>query len=559
MKVIATATTLSQAFKNAGRVREIVGVFIRHGFADIIYRMKLQGFLPDKTKQNPTFQSLPVQERLRLAFEELGPTFVKLGQLLATRPDLIPEAFVTEFEKLQDNVGHHPFAEVKALVEAELRSPLSEVFSEFSEVPLAAASIAQVHLARLKSGEEVAVKVQRPGIEKIISNDISILRGLAAALERYVPEAQVVNPTGLVEEFFRTILFELDFRIEANNIRRIKKNLASLDKVAVPEVYVQATAQRLLTLERFKGVRFSDREAILKRGIDPTEIVRVGTDVFFHMVMRDGLFHGDLHSGNLFVLEDGRIGIIDFGIVGRMSRRVQDSVILMFSAIIDEDYDTLAAEYVNLCQVAGNIDIGALQKDLMDNISPYIGMALGEVNIGQVLIRSTSIATKHHLVVPRELMLLFRAILTTEAMGKKLDPGFDLLPVGERLAKQLIQTRYSKERLRRDLLVIGRDLQGLVELTPRFLKRFLHKWAQNNFAIEQRNPDIADLSSAIRQVTYFGLIVMLSGCFLSFGFACLWRQFGPYLFGVPVLPTLFFTFAVAPLVQGIWRLRKFAR
>ena len=203
--------------------------------------------------------------------------------------------------------------------------------------------------------------------------------------------------------------------------------------------------------------------------------------------------------------------------------------------------------------------MGALQKDLMDAISPYIGMALGEVNIGQVLVRSTSIATKHSLVVPRELMLLFRAILTTEAMGKKLDPGFDLLPVGERLAKQLLQTRYSKERVLRDLIVIGRDVQSLLEITPRFVKRFLVKWGSSNFAIEHRNPDIAELTSAVRQLIYFSLVITLSLVFTGLGISTLVLGNSYEFFGVPVVPTICFVLAVAPLLQGVLKMGKHAK
>jgi ubiquinone biosynthesis protein len=556
MRVFSTASTITQGFKNAGRMREIVTVFVKHGFADLLHRMKLTRFLPNRYHEVAHYQEHPAPERLRLSFEELGPTFVKLGQLLATRPDLIPEAYVIEFERLQDKVSTVPFQDIKHHIENELKAPLDQVFEVFEEQPMAAASIAQVHGAVLKTGERVAVKVQRPSIERIISNDISILRGLAALLEHYVPESQVLNPVGLVEEFFRSILFELDFKVEANNIRRIKKNLSSLPKISVPHVYSQFSTERVLVLERFDGLRFSDRDAIVGKGIDPAEIIQTGVDAFFHMVMVDGLFHGDLHGGNLFVLSDARIGMVDFGIVGRLSNRVRDSILIMFSAIIDEDFETLASEYINLCQVVGTTDQAQLQKDLMDNISPYIGMALGEVNIGRVLLQSTAIASKHQLKVPRELMLLFRAILTIEALGKKLDSSFDLLPVGIRLARQTISTRYSRDRVIHDLILVGRDLQGLVEVTPRLLKRFLHKWEQNSFAFDIKSKEIDHLSASIRQNSYIRLVSVLSTAGFAVGIALMFTGRGPTLLGIPVAALTCFGLACLPILQGIWKLRK---
>jgi len=554
VKVISTATTIGQAFKNAGRVTEILGVFVRHGFADLLQRMKLSRFLSGKDAENPRFQELPVEKRLRLSFEQLGPTFVKLGQLLATRPDLLPESFVEEFQKLQDNVSATPFPELKSFIETELRTSIDSVFSEFEMEPMAAASIAQVHGAVLKTGQQVAVKVQRPGIERIIQNDVSILRGLALLLEKYIPESRPFNPTGLVEEFFKTILWELDFRVEANNIRKIRSNLADLSRIAIPEVYAEASTARVLVLERFVGIRFSDRDAIIRAGINPSDIVEVGSDAFFHMVMRDGLFHGDLHPGNLFILPDGRIGIIDFGIVGRLSRRVQDSIISMFIALIDEDYETLAVEYGALCQ--GDTDINQLQKDLMDTISPYVGMSLGEVNVGQLLLRSTSIAVRHNLKVPREMMLLFKAMVTIEALGKKLDPGFDLMQVGTRLARQVLTTRYGKERLTHDIMVIGRDLQALAETTPRLLRRATRKWAQNEFAIETRSKDTRAIANAIRGFSYVVLVSTLAvGCF-GVGIACLIYGLGPTFLGLPLWPVLALGAAVTILIRNAWRLRK---
>ncbi|MFM8313280.1 MAG: ABC1 kinase family protein [Deltaproteobacteria bacterium] len=556
MKVISTATNLAQAFKNAGRVSEIVRVLVKHGFIDLLHRMNLSRFLGEREVADPSYAALPVPERLRLSFEELGPTFVKLGQLLATRSDLIPEAYVDEFSKLQDNVTTVPFEEIRVFLESDLKAPIQDVFSEFENAPKAAASIAQVHFAILKSGEKVAVKIQRPGIDKIIQNDISILRGLAVLLEKYIPEVEPFNPVGLVEEFFQSILYELDFRVESNNIRKIKYNLRELEKISIPKVYEAFSSSKVLILERFEGIRFSDREAILKAGIDPKSIVEIGADAFFHMVMHDGIFHGDLHPGNLFVLPDGKIGIIDFGIVGRLGKRVKDSIITMFIAIIDEDYESLASEYLVLCSPTGETDINILQKDLMDTLSPYVGMSLGEVNAGKLLLRSTHIAALHHLKVPRELMLLFRAIMTIDGLGKKLDPNFDVLQLGNRLAKQVVSSRYSRERLTHDLIILGRDLQDTLETFPRLLKRFLRVWSHNHFALELKSKELSALTHAVESFNYYFFTAITSFTVIGVGIALLFLNRGPEISGFSLYGLVFLGLGLWLLGRGLWSVKK---
>jgi|688.fasta_scaffold71472_2 ubiquinone biosynthesis protein len=559
MRVISTATQISQAFKNAGRLREIITVLVSTGFSDLMTRMKLTRFLSEGQSEDPTYKNLPLPHRLRIAFEKLGPGFVKLGQLMASRPDLIPEQFVEEFSKLQDQVATIPFKEIKTLIEAELNAPIADIFESFDEEPLAAASIAQVHSARLKTGELVAVKVQRPGIDKILHTDVSILRGLANLLEKYVPETKPFNPEGLVEEFFHSILFELDFRIEANNIRKIKSQLSHSEKVAIPEVYSQYSSQRVLVLEKFEGIRFSDREAILANGIDPQKIIETGADAFFQMVMRNGLFHGDLHAGNLFVLPDGRIGIIDFGIVGRLSRKVQDSIISMFIAIMDEDYETLATEYVTLCSPAGDTDIALLQKDLMDTISPYVGLVLGDVNVGKLLLQSTGIAARHNLKVPRELMLLFRAIMTIDGLAKKLDPNFDILQLGNRLAKEVVASRYSKDRVTKDLIILARDLQDTLETFPKLLKRFLRKWSHNGFAIEVKNQNADLLPNAILKFTYYWVLTCASLGLIVIGLVFGYKETEPLLLGFSIWSIICVGLAFYLLGSGLWNLGKYKK
>ncbi|RYZ71777.1 MAG: AarF/ABC1/UbiB kinase family protein, partial [Proteobacteria bacterium] len=253
-----------------------------------------------------------------MAFEELGPTFVKLGQVLATRPDLIPVEFVEEFKKLHDQVSPLPFSEIKRVLESQYGSTLDEIFAEINPVPLGSASIAQVHRAKLRDGSDVVVKVQRPGIERIIADDISILYYLAELLQKYVKETRIFNPIGIVDEFFRTLELETNFVIEANNIRRFIENFKDDTEVKIPHVYIELTGPRVLVLEFLKGIPLSQAAALEQEGVDRQTVMKAGLRAYFKQVFKDGLFHGDLHAGNLFILPGSRIGLIDFGIVGRL-------------------------------------------------------------------------------------------------------------------------------------------------------------------------------------------------------------------------------------------------
>ncbi len=554
MGVLKTTKSLSQTFQNVGRLSEIVGVLVKHGFADLIQRMKLSKFIPPKYREHTYFQKLPTSVRLRMSFEELGPTFIKLGQLLSTRRDLIPEDFANEFEKLQDKVQAHDFNEILKIIESEYNKKVSEVFLNIESEPIAAASIAQVHLATLKTKELVAVKIQRPQIIKTINNDISILKGLSILLEQYISESRPFNPKELVEEFARVMSFELDFRIEANNISKIKNNMSQFPKIVIPKVYNGLSTKKILVLEKFDGIRFSDREAIIRANINPIEIFEVGAEAFFHMVMHDGLFHADLHAGNLFVLKDGKIGLVDFGIVGRLPRNVQDSVITMFSALVDEDYEILASEYLDLCSSRGPVNLAAMQKELMDLISPYMGMTLAEINIGSLLLQSTTVAAKYSLRVPRELMLLFKAIFNLESLGKNLEPNFDILKLGTKQAKNILAVRYSKERFLHNIVVMGREAQAILERLPSLIKRYLHVWSENNFEITNR--DIRHLSQSIRIFTFFFVLSIASLSAMSLGITMLFFKTPPLWKGVSILGFFMMGLSVFLVCYGFFTSRK---
>jgi ubiquinone biosynthesis protein len=494
MQWIRTGRQIGQAVKNVGRLRQILGVFAKHGFIDVVDRMNLGKFLPSRLAAYAEAQAdIPTQVRLRKSFEELGPTFVKLGQLLSTRSDLLPEAFIEEFTRLQDNVQPLAFDVVKQTVESQLGKTLEQAFAGFDPRPLAAASIGQVHEAVLHTGEKVVVKVQRPEIEKIIETDVSLLAFLAGLLEKYVPETQVIGPKVIVEEFFRTLAQELDFVIEANNMVKIAENMSSIPEIVVPKVYKTHSTQKVLTLERLTGIRVNDAQGLTAGNIDRKRVVAVGARAFFKAVLIDGLFHGDLHGGNLFILPGNKLGIIDFGIVGRLSEKSRDQLANMVMSLLTEDYENLCYQYAELGSASSSIDFDAFQREVRNTLSPYMGLPLNEINIGRVLIEATKIATKYNIKVPGDWMIVFKAILTIEGMARTLDPEFDLLAHGRELVNELVKNQYSVQRISRDFLWVAKDMAQLLQMLPRQIRWMFKKFNSNDFAFEIKSPELREL------------------------------------------------------------------
>ena len=398
----------------------------------------------------------------------------------------------------------------------ELGRPLAEAYTHFSEKPLASASIGQVHEATLPTGEQVVVKVQRPEIEKVIKNDISLLAFLAGLLERYVPETRFLGPKVIVDEFFRTLSYELDYVVESNNLTKVSDNMASIPDVVIPKVYKSHSTSRILTLEKFEGLRVNDLKGLDAAGVDRRRIVDIGARAFFKSILIDGLFHGDLHGGNLFVLPGDRLGIIDFGIVGRLSDRSRDMLANMVMSLLTEDYENLCYQYAELGASSPSIDFEGFQREVRNTLSPYMGLPLNEMNIGRVLIDATKIAAKYNIKVPGDWMLVFKGILTIEGMGRTLDPDFDLMAAGQEMVKDLVKNQYSMERLTRDLMWVAKDSASLLQTLPRQIRWMFRKFNSNDFAFEIKSPDLARLT---RQMESTGrrssLSTIVAGLFIA--------------------------------------------
>ena len=542
MALLTTGRKIGTTLKNAARLRKIVGVFARHGFHNVAERIKLGRFVIAQFTDEEV-NKYTVEERLRLSFEQLGPTFIKLGQLLATRPDLIPQGFVDEFKKLHHQVQPLPFEEIEAVLKRHFDQDSQKVFTDIDPQAIGGGSIAQVHKATLHSGEEVVIKVQRPGILEIIEEDLGVLYQLAELLQSYIPEIEIYNPIGIVDEFFRTLQLETDFLVEANNMQRFAKLFADESRVSIPKVHMAYCGREVLVMEKLEGIPLSDPRSLTQEGVDRQAVLKLGLEVYLKMVFKDGFFHGDLHAGNFFVIKENRIGLIDFGIVGRLSRRTQDSIANMLLGLAVEDYDRVAYEYVDLAPYTEGLDIDRFAKDLRDIVAPYYGLSLKNVNIGKVLMDSASIAAQHRVIVPTELMLYFKSMMAIEGIGRSVDDDFDFIDHAISFAGELIEAKYQPKRILRDLAEVGRDTSGLLQGFPKQARQLLRKLNSPNFIAKFRLENLTDIKRAIEQSSNLLFLGLLIGCLLVSGALATINPLGPRFLELPIVSVIFFSAA----------------
>ena len=364
-----------------------------------------------------------------MALEELGTTFIKLGQILSTRPDLLPPDYQAELARLQDGAPLEPFEAINAVLVGELGQPVSEAFATFDTAPLAAASIGQVYAATLADGTEVVVKVRRPGALEQVEEDLEILQNLAAAATRRWEFAQYYDLVGLAEEFAQTLRAELDYLREGRNAERFAANFADEAIVHIPRVFWDITTSRVLTLERIRGIKINDLPALEQAGIERKDVAERSARILLKMVFEDGFFHADPHPGNFFVEAGGRIGLIDFGMVGTVDERTQDQLVRLLVAIAGQDPEELVDAFLELGVARGRADRTILRQDLEHLLSRYYGRPLGEIAVAPLLADALAVVRHHYLHLPPNLALLIKTVIMSEGLGTQLDPTFNMATV----------------------------------------------------------------------------------------------------------------------------------
>ncbi|HMN01949.1 ABC1 kinase family protein [Geobacter anodireducens] len=470
------------------RYRQIVRVLVKYGFEHALSLMGLSRFVARGRrlfrKPEPELTRLSPAERMRLALEELGPTFVKLGQILSTRPDVIPRSFVLEFARLQDQVPSFPFEDALDQISRELGRDPEERFSFIDPEPLAAASIAQVHRARLVSGQEVVIKVRRPGVVEAVETDIDAMMGLAVLAERHLPRSDIYDPVGLVKEFARTIRREMDFAREGHTIERFAENFAGDPTLYFPTVHWDCTARGLLTMEFINGIKVSDTAALERAGMDRRLIARRGADAFLKMVLTHGFFHGDPHPGNVLILPDNVICLLDYGMVGRLDAQLKGYLTDILLAIVQRDVDEVISLLLYSGEIADTLDTRALKRDLTGLIDNYYETPLQEIEVGRVLLEFLEVITTYHIKFQPDLMLLAKALVAIEGMGRELDPTFDMVEHLRPFMKQAVRDRFSPRQLIREMNSNLLSYFTLARNLPRDLKELLNRINRNKFKID---------------------------------------------------------------------------
>jgi ubiquinone biosynthesis protein len=477
------------------RYRQVAAVLMKHGLADVVDALHLGRYLaagtrllPSRSRLDPT---LSRAARFRLTLEELGPTFIKFGQALSVRTDVLPPELIGELSRLQDATTPLPPGTAVSVIEAAFGQPIAALFRQFDPAPLAAASMAEVHRAVLPGGAPVVVKVRRPGIRRVIASDIEILRQLARLIERRLPGAAAIDPIGLVEEFARTIRAEQDFQREGRNLERCARNFEGDPAVRIPRVHWELTTRAVLTMEYLEGSKISELAALGLDADDRKLIARRGADAMLAQILVHGFFHADPHPGNLLILPGLVVGFLDFGIVGHVDDQLRTALTRIVRAVSKRDADALARLAVEICRPPGDVDSRALSGDLAGLLELYRDLPLRELSMTEVLAEVVGTASRHHLRIPSNLMLLIKAVVTIEGVGRQLDPEFKIVEYAGPLAERLWRIETSPRAVARRVGARVQETVAAVERLPMYLDAIGRKMRDGRLELQfvHRNLD----------------------------------------------------------------------
>ena len=497
---------LKQTFRNIGRVREIISILIKYGFEDIVVNSTLRNFVSENRRINwsrnekPVFESTR-WERIRMVVEELGPTFVKLAQIMSNRPDMLPEPLIKEFEKLQDKVPPFSYQEVRRIIKEESGFELEEIYAEFNVEPLASASIGQVHMAKLHNGDKVVVKIQRPEAQEAIERDLTILADIVRRADRYLKRQGVLNAGDVVRVFERSMTRELDYSNEARNIQKFRTLYANNPNLYIPKVYKEYSSRRMLTMEFADGCKITNVEQLKAWGLNPQKLVELGMGIYLEMIFEQGSFHADPHPGNVLVNSKGKIVLIDFGMVGHLMRRDKYNFSMVFISIAQQDARA-AAEALRKLAIEENItDNRAFEYDIQELILDYASLDVSEASIADMINRLQKIMLDYQLKVPGDIYIIFRALASLEGIGKIMHPNFRTYDFIKPWGAKVMKERLKPQNIYHDLNARFNTVSALFTSFPYEVKQIMQAMRKGRLRFEVEHQGYGYLLKKMDSVT----------------------------------------------------------
>jgi ubiquinone biosynthesis protein len=525
--------SLSQELDDLKRGKQIIDVFLKNGLGHYVKPFGFKGIKIGKSKV-PQTNDLP--RLLRLSFEELGGTFIKLGQLLSLRPDLIPKEYCDEFQLLQDKVKPFEYQTAKKIIEDELKAPISKHFMHIEKRPLAAASVGQVHRAKLVSGEEVVIKIQRPGIRKEMESDLDILHTLAKlAKDKLNPK--VFDPLAIVEEFEEYTGYELDYNHEARNVELIHNNFQNR-KTKIPKVYSSLCTDKILVLEYIDGQKLKDAKL---SGAEIEEVSKALYDTILRQIFIDGIFHADPHPGNILVVGNS-IALIDFGIVGYLDEVHKEKLIDMMVAILDRDIEALTEAMMELGAAHGEVNPARIKEDISANLAKYYDSSVKDIRISQALLEAIQVAKRNNIMLPKNLVLLAKCMITTESVILKINPNFNPIANARPFAREVIQSRYHPSRIIRDMQKSTRKIKSFLFRLPQLSENVAHGLEQGEYYVKRIHKDMALLTREINSSSNRLSLAMIATA-LIIASAFLLSVQGQNRYSMPIIPSVGFACA----------------
>ena len=520
MMIFQRFRKIGAAYQQAKRLRDIGQVLLKFGYDDLAQHLPLPRAarlpLPQVRAQQAEMQRLSQPERLRRACEELGPTFVKLGQLAAARTRILPSAFTDELAKLQDQVAARPFTEIRLVLEAELDRPLEEVFAGIAEVPLAAASVAQVHRATLLTGEDVVVKVQRPGIQKTVAEDLALLRHLASLAEAHLPEWRLHQPVALVDELAKSLEKEMDFTCEAAHLQRFGYQFRDEPTIYLPAVFLEFTTARVLVMEYVDGIKASHLEELEAAGLDRGVLSQRIADLVMKQIFTFGFFHADPHPGNIHILSDQRVCFLDFGMMGFLDLRTRETFVDMVWGIVSHNERRVAAALLKLTATEVEPARGEFEADVAEFMHQQFYRPAGEIQFSNLVTQLVRLAGRHRLHLPPDLVVMLRALSLTEELVRQLNPSHDLIAQAEPFMRRTRLDRLRPRRVLISALEFAQELSETARELPHELRRIVFQIKSGQARLNFHHEGLEPASNALeRSANRLAFAVVVASLIIS--------------------------------------------